>query len=43
METETFVLIAVRLGYVIPGTEHPLLALIVEISKMLTTLRQRLS
>lgn len=42
METETYVLLAVRLRYLAREAAEPTLRLIVEISKMLTTLRQRL-
>jgi four helix bundle protein len=42
METETFLLLALRLGYVVPEAADATLALVVEISKMLTTLRRRL-
>lgn len=42
METETYIILAVRLGYVTEGTAAPVLALIAQISKMLTTLRIRL-
>jgi four helix bundle protein len=42
METETFVLLAVRLGYITEEAAVPTLELIVEISKMLTAVRQRL-
>jgi four helix bundle protein len=42
METETFLLLAIRLGYVSPSAAAPALDLIVEISKMTTVLRQRL-
>ncbi len=43
METETFVLLADRLGYVRGSGAAPVLELIVELSKMLTRLRQRLN
>ena len=42
METETFVMLAVRLGYVRPDQASPAFTLITEISKMLTTLRAKL-
>ncbi len=42
METETYLLLAVRLGYLDTQTAGPTLALITEISKMLTALRRRL-
>jgi four helix bundle protein len=41
-ETETFVLLSVRLRYVTQAEAQPSLDLIVEISKMLTALRKRL-
>jgi four helix bundle protein len=43
MEAETYVLLAVRLGYVEQHDVEPLLELIVEISKMLTTMRARIA
>jgi four helix bundle protein len=43
METETFVMLSVRLAYVSQTDAQPVLALITEISKMLTSLRARLS
>jgi four helix bundle protein len=43
METETFLMLALRLGYVHDDAARPTLALITEISKMLTSLRSRLS
>ena len=43
METETFVMLSVRLGYVTQAEADPVLALITEVSKMLTTLRSRLA
>lgn len=43
METETFVMLAVRLGYTTQAEAQPVLGLITEISKMLTVLRSRLS
>lgn len=43
METETFVMLAVRLGYTTKAEAQPVLGLITEISKMLTVLRSRLS
>ena len=42
METETFLMIAIRLGYLQNGAADPTLELITEISKMLTVLRQKL-
>ena len=42
METETFVMLSVRLGYASQVEAQPVLALITEISKMLTILRSRL-
>ena len=42
METETFVMLAVRLNYVSDDQAAPVLSLITEISKMLTALRSRL-
>jgi four helix bundle protein len=42
METETFVMLSVRLGYAGPADSQPVLNLITEISKMLTVLRSRL-
>lgn len=42
METETFLMLAVRLSYLTDADAGPTLALITEISKMLTTLRHRL-
>jgi len=43
METETFLMLAVRLGYVREEAARPVLELVTEISKMLTSLRTRLS
>jgi len=43
METETLVMLSVRLGYTERGEAQPVLNLITEISKMLTVLRSRLS
>ena len=43
METETYVTFAIRLGYSTEAETQPILALITEISKMLTVLRSRLS
>jgi four helix bundle protein len=43
MEVETFVLLAVRLGYVSNEVAAPALSLIVEVSKMLTSIRAKLS
>src|SRR5262249_60303318 len=42
METETFVTLSVRLGYVTQAEAQRVLDLITEISKMLTALRSRL-
>ncbi len=42
METETQVMLAVRLGFLSNDMAQPALDLIVEISKMLTTMRKRL-
>ena len=42
METETFLMIAIRLGYLQQAAAGPTLELITEISKMLTVLRQKL-
>jgi four helix bundle protein len=42
MEAETFLFLAIRLGYVSPEDARPALDLIIEISKMLTSLRRRL-
>jgi four helix bundle protein len=42
METETFLLLAIRLGYLSKQEATPALGLITEISKMLTALRHRL-
>ena len=41
METETFVMLAIRLEYVSEGQASPTLELITELSKMLTVLRAR--
>lgn len=43
METETFVMLAVRLGYTTQAEAQQVLGLITETSKMLTVLRSRLS
>jgi four helix bundle protein len=43
METETFVMLAVRLGYLRAAEAEPALALLTELSKMLTILRMRLT
>ena len=43
MEVETYVMIAVRLGYVTQQAADNALSLITEISKMLTALRTRLT
>jgi four helix bundle protein len=42
METETFLMLAVRLGYLNNAAAAPTLELITEISKMLTVLRSKL-
>ena len=42
METETYVMLAIRLKYLTNNQAQPALDLITEISKMLTTLRHRL-
>jgi four helix bundle protein len=42
METETFLMLAVRLDYLTPIEAAPTLAVITEISKMLTVLRNKL-
>ena len=42
METETFLMLGIRLNYVSEFEAHPALDLITEISKMLTALRSRL-
>jgi len=42
METETFLMLAVRLGYLAQGEAQPAFSLITELSKMLTVLRARL-
>ena len=42
METETFLMLAVQLGYLTDAEASPALASITEISKMLTTLRARI-
>lgn len=42
METETFLMLAIRLGYLNDGQAKPTLSLITEISKMLTVMRSRL-
>lgn len=41
METETFLMLAVRLTYLTQGQAGPTLSLITEISKMITVLRKR--
>lgn len=43
METETFLMLAVRLGYLTDSQAAPALSLVTEISKMLTVLRSRLT
>lgn len=42
METETFLMLAVRRSYVAQTDADPVLALLTEVSKMLTVLRNRL-
>ena len=42
METETYLMLAVRLGYLTRETASPALGLVTEVSKMLTSLRARL-
>jgi four helix bundle protein len=42
METETFLMLAVRLNYIREMEANPTLALITEVSKMLTVLRHKL-
>ncbi|MBD2664063.1 hypothetical protein B6N60_03678 [Richelia sinica FACHB-800] len=42
METETFLMLAVRLNNLTPEQANPTLSLITEISKMLTSLRYRI-
>ena len=42
METETFVMLAIRLKYISQMQANPTLSIITEISKMLITLRHRL-
>jgi len=42
METETFLMLAVRLGYVKEAQANSALSLITEISKMLTAIRTKL-
>ena len=42
MEAETYLFLAIRLGYIAEDDARPALALIIEISKMLTALRARL-
>lgn len=43
METETYVMLSIRLGYAKQDEAKPVLELITEISKMLTVLRMRLT
>jgi four helix bundle protein len=43
METETFMMLSVRLGYLTETEAQPALSLITEISKMLTALRAKLA
>ncbi len=42
METETFLFLAIRLGYLEEATAAPVVLLITRVSKMLTSLRSRL-
>lgn len=42
METETFLMLAVRLNYLTLDQANPTLSLITEISKMITSLRNRI-
>ncbi len=42
METEIFLMLAIYLNYITPTQSQPTLELIIEISKMLVTLRNRL-
>jgi len=42
METETFLMLAIRLDYVTEADARPVLGLVTEISKMLTSLKTRL-
>lgn len=42
METETFVMLSVRLGYATQLEAQPVLGVITEISKMLTAIRSKL-
>jgi four helix bundle protein len=42
METETLIMLAVRLGYATDGQVRPILDLVTEISKMLAVLRGKL-
>jgi len=42
MEAETFVILAIRLGYATKSEAEPMLALIEEIDKMLISLRKKL-
>lgn len=42
METETFIMLAMRLKHISQDEAQPVLALITDISKMLTSLRRRL-
>lgn len=42
METETFVILSIRLGYVTQAQAQAVVDLITEVSKMLTVLRSRL-
>ncbi len=42
METETFLMLSVRLNYLKQQEAEPTFCLIIEISKMLTALRSRL-
>ncbi len=42
METETFLMLAMRLGYLGPTQVDSALTLVTEVSKMLTSMRSRL-
>lgn len=43
METETYLMLSIRLGYLLETAAQPALDLIIEISKMLTAMRSKLS
>jgi hypothetical protein len=43
METETFVMLSVRLAYLTEAEAHRALSLVTEVSKMLTAMRAHLS